>query len=411
MSGGNGVHHRDMGPKGIDVANLFSDNMMGKISTDTNHASTLSIPRKAHAENSSEPSVLCETLKATVEECSRKEMKEQEIESVSPDVKETVEKTLGSAENDIGALKKEKGRANQDGGGDAGESKERNNNGNKKKVIPAPTPITNCGKIPDDASVWDNAVLLIDKPKGWTSFDVCGKLRGSLGGLLRRKPRQIKVGHAGTLDPMATGLLIVCVGRGTKSIDNFVAMEKEYSGIMKLGEATDSYDADGTVIETHPWEHITDDELLSARNKFLGDIEQVPPMFSALKVGGKRLYEAARQGKEIERKPRKIFVGSFDISRDPNDKQCIHFRVSCSKGTYIRSLAHDLGKSIGSAAHLVALRREAIGEFRVDKAWKMEELVDAIVEQRNEIKAKRSELHSETRSDKPNETKREDIGM
>ncbi|KAH7622367.1 putative tRNA pseudouridine synthase B [Nannochloris sp. 'desiccata'] len=247
-----------------------------------------------------------------------------------------------------------------------------------KKVLPPPTEVPPGTLLPDDLAVWDNAVLLIDKPKGWTSFDVCGKLRGSLGGLLRRQNRKIKVGHAGTLDPMATGLLIVCIGKATKSIDNFVAMKKEYSGVLRLGEATASYDAESNVILTKPWEHITDEALLQARTGFLGNIEQLPPMFSAIKIAGKRLYESAREGKEVERKRRNVSVDRFDLERDVDSPQNVKFYIECSKGTYVRSLAHDLGFAAGTAAHLTVLRREAIGEFRVGSAWAMDDLVAAL---------------------------------
>lgn len=279
-------------------------------------------------------------------------------------------------------------REKRKGDSSDGKSRLQQSQQKKKDVVP-PTPVTHDQPLPEGLSVWDNAVLLIDKPKGWTSFDVCGKLRGALAALLRRKPRQIKVGHAGTLDPMATGLLIVCVGKGTKSIDTFVSMRKEYSGTMRLGEATNSYDADGTISETLPWEDLTDSALEAARDKFLGEIDQIPPMFSALRVGGKRLYEAARQGKEIERTSRKVIIDSFEISRNPEDRQCVDFKVVCSKGTYVRSLAHDLGKAVGSAAHLIALRREAIGDLRVENAWNLEGLVAAITEHRNRLKNER----------------------
>lgn len=257
----------------------------------------------------------------------------------------------------------------------------------KKKVLPPPTAVLP-GALPDDLSVWDNAVILIDKPKGWTSFDVCGKLRGSMGGLLRRPNRKIKVGHAGTLDPMATGLLIVCVGKATKSIDNFVAMKKEYSGVLRLGEATASYDAESDVTATQPWEHVTDDMLLQARNGFLGDIQQLPPMFSAIKVAGKRLYESAREGIEVERKLRNVSVDKFDLERDTDSPQNVKFYIECSKGTYVRSLAHDLGIAAGTAAHLTALRREAIGEFRVSSAWVMDDLIAALREEKEKYAAR-----------------------
>lgn len=256
-----------------------------------------------------------------------------------------------------------------------------------KASPPPPTRIPAGVPLPEDLTAWDNAVLLIDKPKGWTSFDVCGKLRGSLAALLRRRSKEIKVGHAGTLDPMATGLLIVCVGKGTKSIDSFVAMTKEYSGVLRLGEGTPSYDADAEVDVTRPWAHLSDADLAKARDGLLGEIDQVPPMFSAIRVGGKRLYEAAREGKEVERAARRVTVDRFDLERDSEESQDVRFYVVCSKGTYVRSLAHDLGEAAGTAAHLTALRREAIGEYRVDNAWGIEELAERLREQRDQRRA------------------------
>ncbi|EFN55076.1 hypothetical protein CHLNCDRAFT_12296, partial [Chlorella variabilis] len=221
-------------------------------------------------------------------------------------------------------------------------------------------------------------VLLVDKPKEWTSFDVCGKLRPALAALLGKKNREVKVGHAGTLDPMATGLLIVCVGRGTKAVDAFMAMHKCYSGTLRLGEGTPSYDADTPVEQRAPWEHITDDDLLRARDGLVGEIQQLPPMYSAIKIGGQKLCDVARKGKELERQPRTVTVESFDLWRDAGEAQCVHFRVVCSKGTYIRSLAHDLGAALGSAAHLTALRREAIGQYSVEGAWDVRQLAQQL---------------------------------
>ncbi|KAI8105071.1 hypothetical protein M9435_000243 [Picochlorum sp. BPE23] len=253
----------------------------------------------------------------------------------------------------------------------------------KKKVLVPPTPVT-VGVLAADASIWDNAVLLIDKPKTWTSFDVCGKLRGELARALNVKPKKIKVGHAGTLDPMATGLLIVCVGKGTKSIDSFVSMTKEYSGVFRLGQVTDSYDADGSLLkEDSSWQSITNEELYKSRDEhFLGDIEQVPPMFSAIRVDGKRLYESARQGKEVDRKSRKVHVQTFDLTRHDETSPFVAFWVTCSKGTYVRSLAHDLGQLVGCGAHLTELRRECIGEYSVKDAWDMETLIEAVRDQK-----------------------------
>ncbi|XP_078434342.1 pseudouridine synthase family protein [Wolffia australiana] len=216
---------------------------------------------------------------------------------------------------------------------------------------------------------WDSpsgTVLLVDKPKGWTSFTVCGKLR--------RLVKIQKVGHAGTLDPMATGLLIVCVGKATKVVDRYQAMFKSYSGIFRLGEATSTWDADSPVIQREPWEHIKDEDIKKAAESFCGEIWQVPPMFSAIKVGGEKLYEKARRGETVELSPRRISIFQFDIERSLEDRQNLIFRVTCSKGTYIRSLCADLGKALGSCAHLTALRRDSIGQYSVDDAWDFQEL-------------------------------------
>lgn len=220
---------------------------------------------------------------------------------------------------------------------------------------------------------WDSprgTVVLVNKPKGWTSFTVCGKLR--------RLVKVQKVGHAGTLDPMATGLLIVCVGKATKVVDRYQGMIKGYSGTFRLGEATSTWDADSPVIQREPWEHIKDEEIKKTAASFCGEIWQVPPMFSAIKVGGEKMYEKARRGETVELSPRRISIFKFDIERSLNDRQNLIFRVTCSKGTYIRSLCADLGKALGSCAHLTALRRDSIGQYAADDAWEFNELEDAI---------------------------------
>lgn len=222
-------------------------------------------------------------------------------------------------------------------------------------------------------STWDTptgTVVLINKPKGWTSFTVCGKLR--------RLVNVKKVGHAGTLDPMATGLLIVCVGKATKLVDRYQGMMKGYTGVFRLGEATSTWDADSPVIQREPWEHIKDVDIKKAAASFVGEIWQVPPMFSAIKVGGERMYEKARRGESIELSPRRISIFQFDIERSLEDRQNLIFRVICSKGTYIRSLCADLGKTLGSCAHLTALRRESIGEYKADDAFEFQELEEEV---------------------------------
>jgi tRNA pseudouridine55 synthase len=211
-------------------------------------------------------------------------------------------------------------------------------------------------------------VLLIDKPQGWTSFDVVAKLRRLL--------RVRKIGHAGTLDPMATGLLIVLVGRSTRQMEALMGLPKEYTGTLRLGEVTPSFDADTAATQRHGWSHLRADDLEAARQLFLGTITQRPPLFSAVKVGGERLYRKARRGEAIEPPLRTVHIAAFDLLGWHGAD--VSFRVVCSKGTYIRSLAHDFGQRLGVGAHLVALRREAIGPYAVDSAWTLVRLQEAL---------------------------------
>ena len=218
--------------------------------------------------------------------------------------------------------------------------------------------------------------LLVDKPQGWTSFDVVNKIRYKL--KHRLKVKKIKVGHAGTLDPMATGLLIICTGRYTKKLAEFQGLPKEYIGTLRLGGTTPSYDAESDVEESFPVNHITPELLEQARRQFLGDIEQVPPMFSAIKVDGQPLYKKARKGEMVEIEPRPVTIFEFSLTRIELPE--VDFLVRCSKGTYIRSLAHDFGKALKSGAYLTALRRTRIGEFRIEDAWELEDLVEFLEE-------------------------------
>lgn len=213
-------------------------------------------------------------------------------------------------------------------------------------------------------------VILIDKPLGWTSFQVVNKLRGLLKTAFNLK--KIKVGHAGTLDPLATGLLIICTGKFTKKIESYQAMEKEYTGTFTLGATTPSYDLETDVDQTFDTSHITKDKIHAAAQSFLGRIQQQPPIFSALKKDGKRLYEYARQGQNLDIPAREIEIFEFEITHI-NLPQ-VHFRVVCSKGTYIRSLAHDFGRALQSGAHLSQLRRTAIGNFHVNQSTTLEKL-------------------------------------
>ncbi len=222
---------------------------------------------------------------------------------------------------------------------------------------------------PDLPTSFERAVLPIDKPKGWTSFDVIRKLRRLLG--VR------KVGHAGTLDPMATGLLIVLVGQATKLMQRFMQLPKEYTGTLRLGETTPTYDAESDVVERRDISHLSDADLDTARRSFLGTIRQQTPSYSAVRVGGERLYRKARRGEEVNPPFREVEISHFELtSREGPD---VSFVVRCSKGTYIRSLAHEFGQVLGVGAHLVALRRTAIGDYSVDDAWTIDQLREALV--------------------------------
>ncbi|MFV0140285.1 tRNA pseudouridine(55) synthase TruB [Empedobacter falsenii] len=209
--------------------------------------------------------------------------------------------------------------------------------------------------------IQDGHVFLIDKPLDWTSFDVVNKIRWNIRKAYNLK--KIKVGHAGTLDPKATGLLLVCTGKWTKRIDEFQAQEKTYTGTIKLGVTTPTYDLESEENEIFPTEHITEEIIHETTKQFIGEIEQFPPMHSAIKVDGKRLYELARDGQEIERKARKVNILDFKITKI--NLPFVDFEVNCSKGTYIRSLAYDFGKALNSGGYLTALRRTKIGEFDV----------------------------------------------
>ncbi|WP_205757983.1 tRNA pseudouridine(55) synthase TruB [Lutibacter sp. HS1-25] len=207
-------------------------------------------------------------------------------------------------------------------------------------------------------------VLLIDKPLNWTSFQVVNKLRWHIRQKFNLK--KIKVGHAGTLDPLASGLLIICTGNFTKKIDEYQGQIKEYTGEITLGATTPSYDMESEVNQTFLTEHITEELIRQTVLQFTGEIDQKPPMFSALKKDGVRLYDMAREGKSVEIASRKITISEFEITKIDFPK--VEFRVVCSKGTYIRSLAYDFGKALNSGGYLSALRRTKIGEFSVENA-------------------------------------------
>ena len=217
-------------------------------------------------------------------------------------------------------------------------------------------------------------VLLIDKPLEWTSFQVVNKLRWHI-----RKQfdiKKIKVGHAGTLDPLATGLLIICTGKQTKSITTYQGQIKEYTGTFVIGATTPSYDLETAIDETFPTEHITDELIHKATVQFMGKIQQKPPIFSAIKKEGKRLYELARKGETTEIKSREVEITAFEITKI--DLPNVEFRVVCSKGTYIRSLAYDFGKALASGGHLSVLRRTKIGEYSVDNAQSIDGFIEGL---------------------------------
>jgi tRNA pseudouridine55 synthase len=213
----------------------------------------------------------------------------------------------------------------------------------------------------------NDAVLLVDKPVGGSSFAVIRRLRRLLG--VR------KIGHAGTLDPMASGLLICLVGKATKRMEAFMGMDKTYAGTMRLGETTRSFDAETPVEERRDAGRIGPGELEAVRQTFLGRQEQRPPMYSAVKVGGERLYRKARRGESVDRPARHVEIHRFDLGERVVDD--LPFEVACTKGTYIRSLVHDFGERLGVGAHLIALRRTGIGSYRVESAWTLEQLAEA----------------------------------
>ena len=214
-------------------------------------------------------------------------------------------------------------------------------------------------------------VLLIDKPITWTSFQVVNKLRWEI--RQRFNIKKIKVGHAGTLDPLATGLLIICTGKQTKQIDTYQGQVKEYTGTFTLGGTTPSYDLETEIDNIFPTAHITEELLHETTKQFIGEIQQKPPIFSAIKKDGKRLYELARKGETTEIKERTVTISSFEITEIKLPE--VGFRIICSKGTYIRSIAFDYGKALNSGGHLSALRRTKIGNFSVDDALSVEEFI------------------------------------
>lgn len=226
----------------------------------------------------------------------------------------------------------------------------------------------------EDGDFQQGALIPVDKPLEWTSFDVVNKIRWCL----KRKYGKIKVGHAGTLDPLATGLVLICTGKWTREIEKYMGHEKEYVAELQLGATTPSYDLETEVDETFGYEHIDKERFEQALSAFRGEIEQIPPIFSAIQVDGERAYKKARKGKELKLQPRKVWVREIELIRFEPPR--VELRIVCGKGTYIRSLAHDIGKACESGAYLAGLRRTRIGDFQVNDANKIEDLVARLQE-------------------------------
>lgn len=219
-------------------------------------------------------------------------------------------------------------------------------------------------------------ILYVDKPLEWTSFDVVKRLRGVLLHRLHRK--KFKVGHAGTLDPLATGVMIVVTGRATKLIESLQAGVKEYVATIRIGATTPSFDLETEVDAVYQTEHVTEELIREALPKFTGRIEQVPPAFSACKVDGKRAYKMARKGHEVELKPKVLVIDEIELLSFDAAEMVVTLRIMCSKGTYIRAIARDLGEALGSGAHLIGLRRTRVGEVTVDKCLSVDQAVELI---------------------------------
>ena len=221
---------------------------------------------------------------------------------------------------------------------------------------------------------FEGGVILIDKPLHITSFGVVKRLKHSFVKVTKKK--RYKIGHAGTLDPLASGLMILCNGKFTKKISLFQNLQKEYTGIITLGSPTPSYDLETEIDNTFPTDNITEQQLLDTAKTFIGENNQVPPVFSAKKINGKRAYDYARSGEEVVMKPNLVTIHEFEITKI--DMPNIHFRIACSKGTYIRSIANDFGERLNNGGHLTALRRTKIGDYSVNDAFSIETMKDII---------------------------------
>lgn len=217
-------------------------------------------------------------------------------------------------------------------------------------------------------------ILLLDKPLGWTSFDAVKRVRGAL--TRRMKIKKLKVGHAGTLDPLATGVMVICTGRATKRIDELQAGVKEYVATLALGATTPSFDLETEIDATYPTEHITRELVMDTLSRFHGTIQQIPPAFSAVKIDGQRAYKMARKGQTPELKAKTLVIDDIELLDYAQDS--ITLRIVCSKGTYIRALARDIGEALGSGAHLTALRRTRVGDFSIDSCMNVDDAAEMI---------------------------------
>ena len=217
----------------------------------------------------------------------------------------------------------------------------------------------------------EGEILCFDKPLGWTSFNLVAKIRSQL--CHRLGVKKLKVGHAGTLDPLATGVMVICTGKATKRIDELQSHVKEYVATLQLGATTPCFDLEKPIDQTYPTEHITEALLKEALGKFIGRIEQVPPAFSACKIDGKRAYDLARKGREVDLKPKVLVIDEIELQDFNPEKMQATIRVVCSKGTYIRALARDIGQALQSGAHLISLRRTRVGNVRVEDCMKVED--------------------------------------
>lgn len=228
--------------------------------------------------------------------------------------------------------------------------------------------------MPKQFNFIEGETLLIDKPLEWSSFHVVNKIKFALKRTL--KVKKIKVGHAGTLDPLASGLLIICTGKKTKTLQDLQGQEKEYTGSFTLGKTTPSYDLETEFDNEFSLEDITEEKIQATAESFLGHSDQVPPIFSAVKVDGKRAYKSARKGEEVEIKPRPIVIKEFEVTKISLPE--VHFRIVCSKGTYIRSIARDFGERMDNGAHLSSLRRTKIGNYSIEDAFLLNDFLDLL---------------------------------